>query len=168
MSERLRKDGGHFYVFSPIHDLSSIAKGEAGEPEDTTPGAKRKLADARRNGGEVVGDEWARQIVRVSPLPSYAQEYTDSDLQNRTGIMFRKGMILKNDQWRVASVEGEVPSIPIRGAINFRRVPDSNLYGLSQPTQDAIEKVLENVRQGMDSNGQIVWMNLRCDPSSLR
>ena len=79
MISRLRKDGGHFYVFSPVHDLSSIAKGDAGELVETVPGAKKKLADVRRNGGEVVGDEWARQIVRVrTSCPPYCVvDHTD-------------------------------------------------------------------------------------------
>lgn len=66
MIGRLRKEGrGHFSVFSPVHDLSAIAKGEAGQLEvEKTSLAKARFAGA---GGEVIGDEWARQIVRVSP-----------------------------------------------------------------------------------------------------
>ena len=70
-------------------------------------------------------------------------------------------MILKNDQWR-SMAEGQEPTI--RGAINFRRVPSSNLYGLSQPTQDGIERVLENVRHDSHADGKIVWINLREEP----
>lgn len=78
--------------------------------------------------------------------------------QNRSGIILRTGMILKNDQWR-ATAEGQEQVV--RGAINFRRVPHSSLYGLSQPTQDGIARVLESVREGRKSDGQVVWINLR-------
>lgn len=70
-------------------------------------------------------------------------------------------MILKNDQWR-SMAEGQEPTI--RGAINFRRVPNSSLYGLSQPTQDGIERVLESVRRDMPDDAKIVWINLREEP----
>lgn len=71
-------------------------------------------------------------------------------------------MILKNDQWS-ASSEIDSDSLDsdrgaIKGAINFRRVPQSSLYALSQPTQAGIEHVLERV---MHSSDKIVWINLR-------
>lgn len=62
MISRLRKEGkGHFSVFAPVHDLSAIAKGEAGQLE-----VSNLKAAQRMYAGEVVGDEWARQIVLVS------------------------------------------------------------------------------------------------------
>lgn len=78
-------------------------------------------------------------------------------------------MILKNDQWSAttssnhdhegAGVEREEQLV--RGAINFRLVAGSSLYGLSQPTQEGIQRVLEMVRKGGKSEGKIVWINLR-------
>lgn len=63
MISRLRKESrGYLSVFSPVHDLSAIAKGEAGQLEVTNPGAAR----ARLYNGELIGDEWARQIALVS------------------------------------------------------------------------------------------------------
>lgn len=69
MLSRLRKTGkGHFYVFSPVHDLSAIARGDAGELSASNLLAKERFAEVMRAGGEIVGDEWSRQIVRVSSL----------------------------------------------------------------------------------------------------
>ncbi|SCV73360.1 BQ2448_7286 [Microbotryum intermedium] len=171
MLARLKKTGqGHFWVFSPIQDLSAIARGEAGQLTLTDHnlqeggGGQRgegdlseKLAQVQRKGNQVVGDEWAQQIVR-----------------NRAGIILRPGMILKNDQWRIAATDtpasddassSGADGSTIRGAINFRRIPDSSLYGLSQPSQDGIVKVLEEVRRGMvDPQAAIVWINLREEP----
>lgn len=56
---------------------------------------------------------------------------------------------------------GEQEDQLVRGAINFRRVAGSSLYGLSQPTQEGIQRVLEMVRKGGKSEGKIVWINLR-------
>lgn len=65
MISRMRKSA-HFYVFSPVHDLSAISKGDAGELSASNEVARSRFADAKRNGGEVLGDELAGQIVRVS------------------------------------------------------------------------------------------------------
>ena len=89
MIQRLRKTG-HFYVFSPIHDLSLIARGvDAASSGGTLAGALAETDDARgkadalaRSGDHVIGDEWARQIVHA-----------------RRGVILRTGMILKHDQW---------------------------------------------------------------------
>lgn len=62
MIGRLRKGRGAFDVFAPVEDLSRIARGERGVE---LVGGPRKWLGAGA-GGEVIGDEWARQIVRVS------------------------------------------------------------------------------------------------------
>ncbi|KAK4050677.1 hypothetical protein OIV83_003403 [Microbotryomycetes sp. JL201] len=144
MIARMRKEGkGHFYIFAPVQDLSAIAKSEAGQID--AAGLSSSLTRRTRlTGGEIIGDEWARQIVR-----------------NRGGIILRSGMILKNDQW-TASAEGQDERV--RGAINFRRVQDSYLYGLSQPTQDGIERVLDIVSKERPAGGRTVWINLREEP----
>ena len=43
-------------------------------------------------------------------------------------------------------------------------MPSTSLYGLSQPTQDGIERVLEEVREGMEKGARVVWINLREEP----
>jgi len=45
-------------------------------------------------------------------------------------------------------------------------VPSSNLYGLSQPTQDGIYRVLEAVLSELDqtAEGRVLWINLREEP----
>ena len=63
MISRMRKTG-HFFIFSPVQDLSLIAKGGAAN----ISASEEVKQDVQRNGGEVIGDEWARQIVRASPF----------------------------------------------------------------------------------------------------
>lgn len=61
MINRMRKTGtGRFVIFAPIQDLSAIAKGETG---DLT--LSRPVNSGRRLGADLVGDEWAHQIIRV-------------------------------------------------------------------------------------------------------
>lgn len=65
----------HFEVFAPVSDLSAIARSEGGELGVAGSG---RLAEVQRSGGELVGDEWAKTIVR-----------------SRSGIILRTGTILK-------------------------------------------------------------------------
>ncbi|GAA5856222.1 hypothetical protein JCM8547_000828 [Rhodosporidiobolus lusitaniae] len=143
MISRMRKTGGTsagFFVFSPVHDLSAIAKGETGE-------GQLVKGDGKGGKGGAVGDEWVGQIVR-----------------NRSGIILRTGMILKSDQW-LALAEGQEESRSVRGAINFRRVPgDTFLYGLSQPTGEGIRRVLETVKGDLKEDATIVWVGVREEP----
>ncbi|GAA5826021.1 hypothetical protein JCM11251_000094 [Rhodosporidiobolus azoricus] len=146
MISRLRKTGresaasstGGLYVFSPVHDLSIIAKG--GEGIDAGELVKQG------GHGQAVGEEWVGQIVR-----------------NRSGIILRTGMILKDDRW-LTLAEGQEESQAVRGVINFRRVPGSLLYGLSQPTEEGIRRVLEAVKADVKPGAQVVWIGVREEP----
>ncbi|BGP13466.1 hypothetical protein JCM10213v2_001386 [Rhodosporidiobolus nylandii] len=140
MISRMRKTGGTaagFYVFSPVHDLSAIAKGEAEGALVTAPGKAPQEGQ--------VGDEWAEQIIR-----------------SRSGILLRPGMILKADQW-LHLAEGQSETA-LRGAINFRRVPGSLLYGLSQPTEDGVRHVLESIKADLQPGAKVVWVGVREEP----
>ncbi|GAA6056946.1 hypothetical protein JCM3770_007157 [Rhodotorula araucariae] len=151
MITRLRKEGpGHFVVFAPVQDLSGIARiAGGGDGDGLALDAPR--GKAAPGGAETVGDEWAEQIIRA-----------------RSGIILRPSTILKNDQWLGQAQRA-------RGApINFRRVPDSRLYGLSQPTEDGIRSVLRQVKGELAANGgdsddhqnqaRIVWIGVREEP----
>src|ERR1700722_1484635 len=70
-------------------------------------------------------------------------------------------MLLKSDQWRGEShhvVHG------VRGAINFRNIPGSNIYALGQPTVDAIDEVVARVKGAHPAADRIVWITLREEP----
>ncbi|GAA5906325.1 uncharacterized protein JCM6883_005515 [Sporobolomyces salmoneus] len=147
MVSRMNKTG-HFFIFSPVYDLSAIARGGDGGQgvpriNMATMFDKGRFRDVAP-GGDVVGDEFAHQIVR-----------------NRSGVILRSGMILKDDQWVTL---GENQEQVVRGAINYRRVPGGNTYGLSQPTHDGIKRVLEMVKSDLKSGAKSHWLNLREEP----
>jgi len=52
----------------------------------------------------------------------------------------------------------------VRGAINFRQVPDTNIYALGQPTIEAIDEVLERIRDAHPGASKIIWITLREEP----
>lgn len=81
--------------------------------------------------------------------------------QNRRGITLRAGLILKSDQW---ATEFKQTDHGLRGAINFRRVPDTSLFALSQPTEEGIDRAVENARKDAKSGDKVTWINLREEP----
>lgn len=78
MVAKIRKPSHLTHIFAPIHDLSFISSGRAGDLVASTALAKLRFADVVRAGGQVVGDEWADQIVH-----------------NRKGIILRAGEFFK-------------------------------------------------------------------------
>lgn len=83
-------------------------------------------------------------------------------------------MILKEDVWLASNSSQTDPSSTaatpsssiqhIRGAINFRRVKGSFLYGLSQPTEEGIRRVLDVVKGDVKPGAKIVWIGVREEP----
>lgn len=150
------------YVFAPVHELAPLSRG-AGARRDgvdrPTPALQSKLASLRSSGGEVAGEEWAHHIVH-----------------HRRGITLRGGLILKSDLWpaqfkqaqkeargsQSGQAEGEGGEEEVRGAINFRRVPGTSLFGLSQPTEEGIDNAVETARKAAKKvTDKVTWINLR-------
>ncbi|KAK2460946.1 hypothetical protein APHAL10511_007416 [Amanita phalloides] len=137
----LRKGGEYkLNVFAPVTDLSSLSKSST-EERAIVPGRKNDLAI---NGGQVLGDEYSDHVVR-----------------NRSGIILRESTLLKSDQWLR---ESHYVADGLRGAINFRRVPNTNIYALGQPTIEAIDEVVRRIKASHPSSQQITWVTLREEP----
>ncbi|KAG8783281.1 hypothetical protein FRC12_019885 [Ceratobasidium sp. 428] len=96
-------------------------------------------------GGRVLGDEWTEHVVK-----------------NRSGIILREGMLLKSDLWRSESHDMGTDSV--RGAINFRNIPGTNIFALGQPNEEAIEAVVQRVKEDFPYVNKIAWINLREEP----
>ncbi|KAI0783947.1 inositol hexakisphosphate-domain-containing protein [Irpex lacteus] len=137
----LRKGyGSRLNTFQPIGDLSLLSKSSS-EGRALLPGQKNDVAIA---GGQILGDEYSDHVVK-----------------NRSGIILREGTLLKSDQWLK---ESRQVTDGVRGAINFRRIPDTQIYALGQPTLDAIDEVVARVKQDNPSAERILWITLREEP----
>ncbi|KAJ6545040.1 inositol hexakisphosphate-domain-containing protein [Mycena vulgaris] len=137
----LRKSyGSRLNMFAPINDLSSLSKTNW-EDRTLVPGKKNDVAIA---GGRILGDEYSTHVVK-----------------NRSGIILREGTLLKSDQWLQ---ESHHVDHGVRGAINFRRVPASNIYALGQPTLEAINEVVTRIKNAHPSAQRIIWITLREEP----
>ncbi|RDB25649.1 Paladin [Hypsizygus marmoreus] len=135
-----RSYGSRLNVFSPINDLSSLSK-SGSEVRSLVPGKKNDVAIA---GGQILGDEYSDHVVK-----------------NRSGIILREGTLLKSDQWLRESHHVEHG---VRGAINFRQIPQTSIFALGQPTLEAIDEVVNRVKEAHPSAQRIVWIALREEP----
>jgi hypothetical protein len=52
----------------------------------------------------------------------------------------------------------------IRGAINFRNIPGTKIFALGQPTLEAMDQVLQEIRAEHPTANRIVWIGLREEP----
>jgi hypothetical protein len=69
--------------------------------------------------------------------------------------------LLKSDRWLRESQHVENG---VRGAINFRNIPRTNIYALGQPTMEAIDEVVSRVKSAHPDADRIVWITLREEP----
>ncbi|KAJ4477327.1 inositol hexakisphosphate-domain-containing protein [Lentinula aciculospora] len=137
----LRKSTGSVLnVFAPVSDLSALSR--SGLDGRVVVAGKRN--DAAISGGQILGDEYSTHVIK-----------------NRSGIILRESTLLKSDLWIRESYAIEHD---IRGAINFRRTPGTNIYALGQPTTEAIDEVVRQVKVDNPSAQRIVWITLREEP----
>lgn len=96
-----------------------------------------------------------------------------SVVQGRSGTVLGPNTILKIDHWQQQVDEktgteiSESTAVP--GAPNFRKIETSScsphqIYAVAQPTQAALEKILEIVSSALPTPRRIVWINVREEP----
>ncbi|EGO24423.1 hypothetical protein SERLADRAFT_438035 [Serpula lacrymans var. lacrymans S7.9] len=156
----LRKSyGSRLNVFAPVNDLSLLSK-SGSEDRALVPGQKNDVEIA---GGQLLGDEYSDHVVK-----------------NRSGIILRErfasffflltywsvlhvvpSTLLKSDQWLSESHQVEQG---VRGAINWRNIPGTNIYALGQPTVEAVDEVVNRVKSAHPHADRIVWITLREEP----
>ncbi|KAI9567360.1 inositol hexakisphosphate-domain-containing protein [Boletus coccyginus] len=137
----LRKShGSRLNVFAPINDLSLLSRSET-EDKSLVPGQKNDVEIA---GGQMLGDEYSDHVVK-----------------NRRGIILRESTLLKSDQWLS---ESQRVLQSVRGVINFRSIPGTNIYACGQPTESAIHQVVQLVKEHHPNANKVIWVTLREEP----
>ena len=161
-------------VFAPVNDLSSLSK-SGSATRSLIPGKKNDVAIS---GGQILGDEYSDHVMKVRT--SYTRLAHDIYIlqQNRSGIILRErsvhlallilsvhdiytSTLLKSDQWLR---ESHHVDHGVRGAINFRQVPGTEVYALGQPTIEAIDEVVSRIKKAHPTSSRIVWITLREEP----
>ncbi|KAG2071110.1 hypothetical protein BDR04DRAFT_1016893 [Suillus decipiens] len=137
----LRKTyGSRLNIFAPVNDLSLLSRSGA-EDKSLVAGQKNDVEIA---GGQLLGDEYSDHVVK-----------------NRSGIILRESTLLKSDQWLSESYRG---FDSVRGAINFRNIPGTNIYASGQPTESAVDEVVHRIKEAHPDANKVVWVTLREEP----
>ena len=160
-------------IFAPISDLSSLSRTGL-EQRALIPGKTNDVAIA---GGQILGDEYSRHVVKVSYQILFIWILILNAVSIALESFFGKGehphiyigvanlllrTLLKSDQWHS---ESTVVADAVRGAINFRHIEGTRIYALGQPTLDAIDEVVERITSDSDEKVQhILWITLREEP----
>ena len=92
-----------------------------------------------------------------------------SVVQGRSGTVLGPNTILKIDHWQDNSQTRPEQDEVVPGAPNFRKiekfiVDPHQIYAVAQPTQEALERVLEIVSTSLPTPRRIVWINVREEP----
>ncbi|PWY97867.1 hypothetical protein BCV70DRAFT_202357 [Testicularia cyperi] len=149
----IRSKGRRLYFFDPVGDLRILSGGKAGDLVATSDKLQSRFGEVSGQGAQVPGDEFAEYVIR-----------------NRAGIVLRPFTLLKCDIWR-KFIERNA-GLPIRGTVNFRRIPDSNIFATGQPTVDGIRNVLAALQEHYATKPDaasyptrtVTWINLREEP----
>lgn len=88
-------------------------------------------------------------------------EWVDAVVAQRTGLILRANTLLKSDQWLTQSASS---TSGLQGAVGFRQIPRSTLFAVGQPTETAIGKVLQAIKERTPNASTILWLNLREEP----
>ncbi|KAG2117755.1 inositol hexakisphosphate-domain-containing protein [Suillus clintonianus] len=132
--------GSRLNIFAPVNDLSLLSRSGT-EDKSLVAGQKNDVEIA---GGQLLGDEYSDHVVK-----------------NRSGIILRESTLLKSDQWLS---ESHRVSDSVRGAINFRNIPGTNIYASGQPTESAVDEVVHRVKEAHPDVNKVVWVTLREEP----
>ena len=148
--QRIRTLHQHLSLFEPVSDLSLISSGGAGRLAPPSAAVSARFGEVAGQGAQVTGDEFSEFVVH-----------------NRSGTVLHSGLLLKRDVWREFVELG--PDTAVGGAINFRRVPETNVFGTGQPSVQGIHRLLDTVLQQMPSPTStapqvVTWINLREEP----
>ncbi|KAG1474862.1 hypothetical protein G6F56_000086 [Rhizopus delemar] len=139
MLQNMRRKGPRLYFFRPVEDLHQL-----------TTHNQKKL-------GSGMFDMVATTDATV--------EMENVVINSRTGIVLTSQTILKVDFWHFGypkeTGQERHHRFVIDGASNFRRVDNTHIYGVAQPTVNGLRQVVRNL---LHSSERILWINLREEP----
>jgi guanylate kinase len=162
-----------FVVPPSLQELESRMRTRGTETEESIrkrlAAASRELAYRNREGfwDKIIlnGDlEKAYVEFRATMLAlvsdSHVPESEVSQVcRTRYGQVLRKQMIVKQDHFP-SCWNKSLPEF-VDGAPNFRQLPGVPIYGVGQPTEAGVARVIERV---MPKVGRLVWINCREEP----
>ncbi|KAI8371352.1 inositol hexakisphosphate-domain-containing protein [Radiomyces spectabilis] len=176
MLQNMRRKGPRLYYFRPVEDLSSLIH------HKNSRNINRSIAVQKRT----------LSTYQDSVSHPVANETHDLIVKTRGGVALRSQTILKVDFWhhnylcderdpsqgKRALVHaspyytpGMTPSgnpqpntYAIEGASNFRRIQNTHVYGVAQPTIEGLRQVIRRLLTDRPRNDKVLWINLREEP----
>ncbi|KAI9320761.1 inositol hexakisphosphate-domain-containing protein [Dichotomocladium elegans] len=160
MLQHMRRKGPQLYLFRPVDDLRDL---NSSGPRDRSS-ARRGLIGVGTSMFEMLGAGAQNGIV--------GGEVEEFILKARTGVVLTSQTILKVDFWRISHLQSDSfkekiqlhHTFLIEGATNFRRIENTHVYGVAQPTVDGVRKVVRQLLTDRPRNEKILWINLREEP----
>ncbi|KAI8354158.1 inositol hexakisphosphate-domain-containing protein [Blakeslea trispora] len=179
MLQNMRRKGPRPYFFRPVEDLQLMNPSTAyGQKFSSNALSKRSRHHTLTQGMFNMTGAGSQPNLDVTI------EMEEFVLNSRTGVVLSSQTILKVDFWHFGYLkdshdnnnEEETGSqkqqhiserhhgFVIDGASNFRRIENTHVYGVAQPTVNGLRQVVRNLLQDRPKNERILWINLREEP----
>ncbi|KAL7332462.1 hypothetical protein PS15p_204505 [Mucor circinelloides] len=183
MLQNMRRKGPRLYFFRPVEDLHHL------NPTANQMRASSALSVSRGRNAQGMFDMTGAGPQSNTGITVEMEEFA---INSRTGVVLTSQTILKVDFWHfgylsdknedsaiTSSVEedkkSQQPQQPqqgperhhsfvIDGASNFRRIDNTHVYGVAQPTVNGLRQVIRTLLSDRPKSERILWINLREEP----
>ncbi|GAN09242.1 metal ion binding oxidoreductase [Mucor ambiguus] len=182
MLQNMRRKGPRLYFFRPVEDLHHL------NPTANQKRASSALSVSRGRNAQGMFDMTGAGPQSNTGITVEMEEFV---INSRTGVVLTSQTILKVDFWHfgylsdknedgtmVSSVEEDSKSqqpqqqqgperhhsFVIDGASNFRRIENTHVYGVAQPTVNGLRQVIRTLLSDRPKSERILWINLREEP----
>ncbi|RCI07158.1 hypothetical protein CU098_013780 [Rhizopus stolonifer] len=172
MLQNMRRKGPRPYFFRPVEDLHLLNPG-------ANHGQKRTNNALSKTTGHHALTQGMFDMTGAGPQSSsgITVEMEEFVINSRKGVVLTSQTILKVDFWHFGYLNDNHQdneehqntserhhSFVIDGASNFRRIENTHVYGVAQPTVNGLRQVIRNLLQDRPKNERILWINLREEP----
>ncbi|KAG2202051.1 hypothetical protein INT47_006243 [Mucor saturninus] len=164
MLQNMRRKGPRLYMFRPVEDLHHLAI--------PTNSLQHHNKDSQGMFGMTGAGPQSNDNITV--------EMEEFVINSRTGVVLTSQTILKVDFWHFGYLNnnkndekeeegGQTSaerhhSFVIDGASNFRRIENTHVYGVAQPTVNGLRQVIRTLLSDKPKTDRILWINLREEP----
>ncbi|KAI8970529.1 inositol hexakisphosphate-domain-containing protein [Pilobolus umbonatus] len=186
MLQNMRKKGPRLYFFRPVEDLHCL-----NPPSNNRHGNSSSYFGKNLTHVPGMFDMTGAGFQTNSGITVEMEEFI---INSRTGVVLTSQTILKVDFWHYGYMFNEGTQTPntekqlelsdqedyettsknknserhhnfyIDGASNFRRIENTNVYGVAQPTVNGLRQVIRNLLTDNPVIERILWINLREEP----
>ncbi|GAA5805134.1 inositol hexakisphosphate-domain-containing protein [Helicostylum pulchrum] len=163
MLKNMRRKGPRLYMFRPVEDL-------------------HHLVQPNHRSGRAVNSQGMFDMTGAGPQSNanITVEMEEFVINSCMGVVLTPQTILKVDFWHFGYLntnedDESTPSTKVEnserhhnfvidGASNFRRIENTHVYGVAQPTVNGLRQVVRSLLRDRPKSERILWINLREEP----